>query len=78
MNPDPKILVIQPLPGIGDLFWFDAALQSLSRFYKAPLTLLTKRQSQAQHLYKNSPYVKEILWVERPGRHGGFLEELCF
>ncbi|OFW69064.1 MAG: hypothetical protein A2065_03895, partial [Alphaproteobacteria bacterium GWB1_45_5] len=57
----------------GDLFWFDAALQSLSRFYKAPLTLLTKRQSQAQHLYKNSPYVKEILWVERPGRHGGFL-----
>lgn len=73
MKQEKKILVIQPLPGIGDLFWFDAALQSLSSFYKIPLTLLTKRQSQAQHLYKDSPYVKEVLWLERPGRHGGIL-----
>jgi heptosyltransferase II len=66
-----KILVIQPLPGIGDLFWFDADLQSLSRFYQVPLTLMTKRQSQAQHIYKDSPYVKDILWLDRPGAHSG-------
>jgi heptosyltransferase-2 len=66
-----KILVIQPLPGIGDLFWFDAALQSLSAFYHTSLSLMTKQQSQAQHIYKDSPYVKEILWIEREGVHAG-------
>lgn len=68
-----KILIIQPLPGIGDLFWFDAALQSLSAFYKAPFTLMTKRQSQAQHIYKNSAYVGDVLFLDRPGPHGGIL-----
>ncbi|MFN7662984.1 MAG: glycosyltransferase family 9 protein [Alphaproteobacteria bacterium] len=72
MNSAPKnILVIQPLPGIGDLFWFDAVLQSLSSFYKTPVTLLTKRQSQAQALYGGNNYVQDVLWIERPGLHEG-------
>ena len=69
----PNILVIQPLPGIGDLFWFDEAVQSLSSFYHAPVTLLTKRQSQAQALYKDKSLIKEILWLDRPGAHDGLL-----
>lgn len=73
MNKATNILVVQPLPGIGDLFWFDAALQSLSAFYKTPVTLLTKRQSQAQALYDRSLYIKEVLWLDRPGRHDGLL-----
>lgn len=72
MSSAPKnILVIQPLPGIGDLFWFDAVLQSLSSFYKTPVTLLTKRQSQAQALYDGNNYVQDVLWIERPGPHAG-------
>lgn len=68
-----KILVIQPLPGIGDLFWFDAILQSLSIFYKKPLTLMTKRRSYADQIYRKSDYVHDILWLDRPGIHGGII-----
>src|SRR3989344_3040467 len=75
-----NILVIQPLPGIGDVFWFDAVLQSLYAFYREPLTLMTKRRSQAQHIYEHSVYVQDVLWVERPGIHDGlfgFVRLVC-
>jgi len=72
MTDKKNILVLQPLPGIGDLFWFDGACQSLSSFYKEPLTLMTKPQSHAQQIYKGIPYIKEVLWIDRPGSHSGF------
>lgn len=68
-----KILVIQPLPGMGDIFWFDDVLQSLSRHYKQKVSLLTKQQSQAHVIYKNASYVDQVLWIERPGVHAGLL-----
>lgn len=68
-----KILVIQPLPGMGDIFWFDDVLQSLSQHYKQTVSLLTKKQSQAHAIYRNSSYVDQVLWIERPGAHAGLL-----
>jgi ADP-heptose:LPS heptosyltransferase len=67
----PNVLVIQPLPGMGDIFWFDDAVQSLFKHYKAPVTLLTKQQSQAHKIYEGSSYVSEVLWVDRSGLHSG-------
>jgi heptosyltransferase-2 len=60
-----KILVIQPLPGIGDLLWFDAHMQTLAeRASNKQVSLMTKKRSLATEVFKDSPYVEEILWVD--------------
>ena len=62
---DKKILVIQPLPGIGDLLWFDVHMQTLAE--RAPtkrISLMTKKRSLAMDVFKDSPYVEDILWVD--------------
>jgi heptosyltransferase-2 len=60
-----KILVIQPLPGIGDLLWFDAHLQTLAEHAAdKQVSLMTKKRSLAKEVFKNSPYVENILWVD--------------
>ncbi len=66
-----NILVIQPLPGMGDLFWFDDAFQTISNHYKQPVTLMTKRQSRADKVYEGSSYIKEILWLDDFTAHKG-------
>lgn len=66
-------LVIQPLPGIGDLLWHLPHLRAIARA-RAPegVTLLTKPRSQAERLLAAEPAVREVLWLERnPGRHDG-------
>jgi heptosyltransferase-2 len=68
-------LVIQPLPGIGDLLWHLPHLRAIARA-RAPrgVTLLTKPRSQADRLLAAEPAVREVLWLERnPGRHDGLL-----
>lgn len=66
-----KILVIQPLPGMGDLFWFDDAFQSIAAHTKQSFTLMTKRQSQADKVYQGSAYVKDVVWLDRLKQHAG-------
>ena len=66
MNPcQHKVLVIEPLPGMGDLFWFDAAFQTIAAYRKVSISLLTKKQSQADKVYKESPYVKDVIFLDR-------------
>lgn len=68
-------LVIQPLPGIGDMLWHLAHIRAIARAGTAgSVTLLTKRRSQADRLLAAEPAVGEVLWLERnPGRHDGVL-----
>lgn len=62
---DRRILVIQPLPGIGDLLWFDAHLQTLAeRAANAQVSLMTKKRSLARDVFKDNPYVEDIIWVD--------------
>lgn len=68
---DPRVLVIQPLPGIGDMVWHLPALQALAAKY-GPLTIMTKARSCADQLLEGNSAVERVVWLERtPGRHDG-------
>jgi len=73
-------LVIQPLPGIGDMVWHLPHLQAIARTSpEGAVTVLTKRRSRADELFDGSAFVRRVLWLERaqsgdaPGRHDGAL-----
>lgn len=68
-------LVIQPLPGIGDLLWHLPHLRAIARACtEGSVTLLTKRRSQADRLLAAEQAVCGVFWLERnPGRHDGVL-----
>ncbi len=67
-------VVIQPLPGIGDMVWHVAHIHNIARASKeGSVTLLAKRRSSADRLFAADPHVESILWLDRnPGRHDGF------
>ncbi|MGH8487465.1 MAG: glycosyltransferase family 9 protein [Gammaproteobacteria bacterium] len=66
-------VVIQPLPGIGDMVWHIPHIHNIARASnEGCVTLLTKRRSSADRLFAADPHVKSILWLDRnPGRHDG-------
>lgn len=68
-----EILVIQPLPGIGDMVWHLRHLRAIAA--AAPggrVDLLAKPRSQADRLLAAEPSVNRVLWLERNGgAHGG-------
>lgn len=69
--PSGGILVIQPLPGIGDMVWHLPIIHSIAAASpEGCVTVLTKPRSQADRLLKADPAVHKVLWLERnPGRH---------
>lgn len=59
-----RTLVIQPLPGIGDMLWHLPALKAVARKSAAgKISILTKKSSQAQALLGEEPYIQEVLWL---------------
>lgn len=54
------ILVVQPLPGLGDLAWFYDHLSSLSAYKKQSVTLLTKSAAAAE-IFQAVPFIKTCL-----------------
>lgn len=66
-------LVIQPLPGIGDMVWHLPHLHALAAASPdGRVSILTKPRSQADALLAADPAIDRVLWVERnPGRHDG-------
>jgi heptosyltransferase-2 len=68
-----KILVIQPLPGIGDTLWFLPHLKAISAHYgeAGDLYLLTKKRSKADQILGGMVPLKKILWVDRQKEHRG-------
>lgn len=76
----PGTLVIQPLPGIGDMVWHLPHLEAIAAACPDhAVTVLTKRRSRADELFDGSAFVRQVLWLERaqsgdaPGRHDGAL-----
>lgn len=71
-------LVIQPLPGIGDMVWHLPHLDAIARSCPCgTVSVLTKRRSRADELFAGSASVSRVLWLERAqsgdpaGRHDG-------
>ena len=76
-------LVIQPLPGIGDMVWHLPHLEAIAAASPdQPITVLAKRRSRADELFEGSALVRQVLWLERAqkresaGRHDGVLGAL--
>lgn len=69
------ILVIQPLPGIGDMIWHLPIIHAIAAASpEGCVTVLTKPRSQADRLLKVDPAIRKVLWLERnPGKHDGIL-----
>ena len=55
-------VVIQPLPGIGDMVWHIPHIHDIARS-EGRVTLLTKRRSSAERLFAADPHVESILWL---------------
>lgn len=63
-------LVIQPLPGIGDMVWHLPHLTAIAQASPGgTVTVLTKRRSRADEMFAGSSLVERVLWLER-GQHG--------
>lgn len=72
-GPRRRTLVIQPLPGIGDMVWHLPAIHAIAK--AAPdgmVSILTKPRSQADRLLAADAAVDRVLWLHRnPGIHDG-------
>jgi heptosyltransferase-2 len=68
-----QTLIIQPLPGIGDMIWHLPHIHSIAAISKTgKVSILTKPRSKADRLLSGDPYVDQVLWLERnPGKHDG-------
>ena len=70
---DENLLVIQPLPGIGDAIWHLPHLKALANSNPSKkVTLLTKSRSLAKQLLSETDFVKEVLYLSQEnGGHFG-------
>ncbi|HED16385.1 MAG TPA: hypothetical protein ENI64_06180, partial [Gammaproteobacteria bacterium] len=68
-------LLIQPLPGIGDMIWHLPVIHAIANTVAGgKVCVLTKPRSQGDRLLLTDEAVDSVLWLERnPGRHDGFL-----
>lgn len=74
-RPQGGTLIIQPLPGIGDMVWHLPHIHRIARASAdGTVTILTKPRSRADKLLAGDPSVAKVLWLERsPGKHDGLL-----
>jgi len=73
LAPSGRTLIVQPLPGIGDMVWHLPHIHAIAAVtMEGRVDLLTKPRSQADRLLGADPCVGQILWLEREaGRHAG-------
>lgn len=73
LAPSGPTLIVQPLPGIGDMVWHLPHIHAIAATTIAgKVDILTKPRSQADRLLRADPQVGQILWLEREsGRHAG-------
>ena len=73
LAPSGRTLIVQPLPGIGDMVWHLPHIHAIAETtVGGRVDILTKPRSQADRLLRADPCVERILWLEREaGRHAG-------
>ena len=67
-SPPHHLLVVQPLPGIGDMVWHLPHIRALARHAGAPITLVAKPRSLADQLFAAEDTLKDIIWLDRNPR----------
>jgi heptosyltransferase-2 len=71
-----RTLIVQPLPGIGDMVWHLPHIHAIAAATTTTgqVDILTKPRSQADRLLCADSCVDRVLWVERDsGRHAGVM-----
>lgn len=64
-------LVVQPLPGIGDAIWHLPHLKSIAaRTDEKSVTLLTRKRAQAEVLFEDAPFLRQVLWLDEKAHRG--------
>ncbi len=73
LAPSGPTLIVQPLPGIGDMVWHLPHIHAIAATTTSDqVDILTKPRSQADRLLCADPCVGQVLWLEREsGRHAG-------
>lgn len=71
--PSERTLIVQPLPGIGDMVWHLPHIHAIATTtMTGRVDILAKPRSQADRLLCADPYVGRVLWLEREsGHHAG-------
>jgi heptosyltransferase II len=72
----PRVAVVQPLPGIGDMIWHLPHIRAIAAHVGAPVTLIAKPRSAADQLFCAEQAVRDVMWLDRNperrrGRHDG-------
>ena len=66
-----RVLVVQPLQGIGDMIWHLPHLTAVaSHTETGRFTLLAKPSSRADELLEGMPSIERIIWLDRRPRGG--------
>lgn len=73
LAPSGRTLVIQPLPGIGDMVWHLPYIHAIAATTRSGrVDIVTKPRSLADRLLEADPSVERVFWLERDsGRHAG-------
>jgi heptosyltransferase II len=71
-----RLVVVQPLPGIGDMIWHLPHIRALAERAGSPVALVAKPRSRADEIFAAEATVRDIIWVDRnpavgSGRHDG-------
>jgi len=71
-----RLVVVQPLPGIGDMVWHLPHIRALAAQAGSPVTLVAKPRSCADEIFGAEATVRDIIWVDRnpaigSGHHDG-------
>lgn len=72
LAPSRRTLIIQPLPGIGDMVWHLPHLHAIAATtISGQVDLLTKPRSQADRLLCADSTVERVWWLDRTAAHAG-------
>ncbi|MCB1921612.1 MAG: glycosyltransferase family 9 protein [Candidatus Competibacteraceae bacterium] len=72
LTPSGRTLIVQPLPGIGDMVWHLPHIHAIAATTTTgQVDILTKPRSQADRLLCADSCVGRILWLERDAGHAG-------
>ena len=70
-----KILAIQNRKGIGDMVIFLPFIESISKKFSTPVSVLVKENSKAEIILSNNEYIDKVIILDRDnlkrGRHDG-------
>jgi heptosyltransferase-2 len=71
-----RLVVVQPLPGIGDMIWHLPHIRAFAAHAGGPVTLVAKPRSHADQIFAAEDTVADIIWMDRNpdggrGRHDG-------